>query len=126
MKTPHHRKMLEQKLKSLVKNDPHGLIFHGITHLGLAELTRESHFPHLARLLMRTVISKTPEAVCYELLQACMTHRGTQLTLEMGPEVYTTLHETFRDELAHLKTLFANLTVTKISTLGNQFQLVNR
>jgi Rne/Rng family ribonuclease len=126
MKTPHHRKMLEQKLKSMVKSDPHGLIFHGLTHLGLAELTRESHFPQLTRLLMNTEVSKTPEALCYELLQAALRHKGSKLTIELGPTPHTTLHETFRDELAHLKSLFADLTLTKVPALGMSYQLVDR
>ena len=126
MKTPHHRKMLEQKLKSLVKGDPHGLLFHGLTHLGLGELTRESHFPQLTGLLTETHVTKTSEALCYELLQDALRHKGSRLTIELGPQPYLTLQEAFREELAHLKSLFAELTLTKVPSLGNAYQLVDR
>lgn len=113
MKPPHHRKLLEQKLRALIKHDPHGLHLHGITHMGLAELTREGQFPSLSpSLLAKPVATKSVPTVAYEILRACaLHHKGLSLAIYAQKTVIDYLEAELRSPFYALKAQ-KNVTTT--------------
>ena len=99
MKTPHNRKILEQKIKSLCKNDPYGLTFHGLTPMGLGEFTREGLFTSLPQLLSIThERTKSLHILATEILRAC---RSSTLKPHISIAMHQKVHKHLLEHYAH-------------------------
>jgi hypothetical protein len=113
MKTPHNRKILEQKIKSLCKSDPYGLTFHGLTPMGLGEFTREGLFAPLPQLLsFNFERTKSIHVLVTEILRACYSASlKPHISITMHPKVYKVLQEHYAHAWELITQRFAEIKI---------------
>ena len=113
MKTPHNRKILEQKIKSLCKNDPYGLTFHGLTAMGLGEFTREGLFAPLPQLLSCSRERlKSAHIMATEILRSCYSASlKSSISITMHPKIHGVLQEHYAQAWDLITRRFTEITL---------------
>jgi ribonuclease G len=117
MKTPHNRKILEQKIKSLCKTDSYGLTFHGLTPMGLGEFTREGLFAPLPQLLsFNSERTKSSHVIATEILRACHSSSlKSRISITLHQKVYKMLQEHYAHAWELTTQRFAEIKIDESS-----------